>query len=82
MGDGLHPLCLHFQDRPSQERLLQALYPGREHPGVYVPVEELYLAQTTFRWLFENFLVSVPMSLLPQLFANVYLYATLPVATF
>ena len=77
-----HPLSLDFRDRPSPGRLLQVLYPGREHPGVYTPVEQLYLAQTTFRWLFDDFLLNVPLSLPPQSFANFFIYATLPVAMF
>eukprot|EP00439_Symbiodinium_sp_Y106_P078095 s3556_g16.t3 len=77
-----HPLSLDFRDRPSPGRLLQVLYPGREHPGVYTPVEQLYLAQTTFRWLFDNFLLNVPLSLPPQSLANFFIYVTLPVAMF
>ena len=77
-----HPLSLDFRDRPSPERLLQVLYPGREHPSVYTPVEQLYLAQTTFRWLFDNFLLNVPLSLPPQSLANFFIYVTLPVAVF
>ncbi|CAE7834118.1 unnamed protein product [Symbiodinium sp. CCMP2592] len=65
---------------PNAEMVLQTLYPGRQHPGLYTPPEQVLLAATTFQWVFQTMLMGVPATLSPQVFCNFMLWTTFPVA--
>ncbi|CAE7534509.1 unnamed protein product [Symbiodinium sp. CCMP2592] len=78
----LHPMHFPPGEQLTLEGILQTLFPGREHPGLYTPPEQIYLAATTFQWLFTAMLMSVPATLPPNIFANFMLYVTLPLAMF